>query len=104
MTALLIGNVGAIGDARQMAEYRAKVVRTLEMHGAWFVVRGGESTALEGDWRPGHLSLIAFPSADHARRWYSSPEYREIVPLRDGTEYQLILVDGLGDDAVAGPK
>lgn len=103
MTALLIGNVGIIGDEKRMAEYRAKVVRTLERHGAWFVVRGGEFTVLEGDWQPGHLSLIGFPSADHARRWYSSPEYREIVPLREGTEYHLILVDGVTGEAMADP-
>jgi uncharacterized protein (DUF1330 family) len=104
MTAIMIGNVGAVADAERMAEYRAQVVGTLEKYGAWFVVRGGGVTVLEGDWQPGHLSLIGFPSADHARRWYSSPEYREIVPLRDGTEYHLILVDDVPDGAIAVPE
>ncbi|GAU65727.1 hypothetical protein SSP35_02_00940 [Streptomyces sp. NBRC 110611] len=94
MTALLIGNVGALADPRGMAEYRAKVEGTLKRYGGWFVIRGGEFSVLEGDWRPTHLSVMGFPSAEDARRWYSSPEYREILPLRDGTPMDLILVEG----------
>ncbi|CAM5595032.1 Alanine dehydrogenase [Streptomyces alboniger] len=40
MTALLIGNVGAIGDERRMAEYRAKVLHTLELYGGNHDPRG----------------------------------------------------------------
>lgn len=94
MTTLLIGNVGSIGDPEAMAEYRVKVGRTLELYDGWFEIRGGEFTVLEGDWQPTHLSVMAFPSAEHARRWYHSPEYREIVPLRAGTQMELVLVEG----------
>ncbi|NGN63424.1 DUF1330 domain-containing protein [Streptomyces sp. A7024] len=96
MTALLIGNVGVIGDERQMAEYRAKVLQTLRLYGGGFMIRGGESEALEGDWHPEHLSVMEFPKAADARRWYDSPEYRAIVPLRAGTHMDLILVEGEG--------
>lgn len=94
MTALLIGNVSVVADAEAMAEYRAKVGRTLELYGGWFVIRAGEFAVLEGDWKPTHLSVMGFPSADAARRWYDSPEYREIVPLREGTHMDLVLVEG----------
>jgi uncharacterized protein (DUF1330 family) len=97
MTALLIGNVRTIGDAAAMAEYRRKVLATLQLYGGGFVIRGGEFDALEGDWQPTHLSVMGFPTADHARRWYNSPEYREILPLREGTHMDLILVEGEGD-------
>ncbi|WP_326654943.1 MULTISPECIES: DUF1330 domain-containing protein [unclassified Streptomyces] len=94
MTALLIGNVGIIGDLERMAEYRAKVLRTLELYGGGFMIRGGEFEVLEGDWKPTHMSVMAFPTADQARQWYASPEYRAIVPLRDGTHMDLVLVEG----------
>ncbi|MEN3586371.1 DUF1330 domain-containing protein [Streptomyces sp. ZYX-F-203] len=94
MTALLIGNVGVVGDPEKMAEYRAEVLRTLELHGGGFMIRGGEFEVLEGDWKPTHLSVMVFPTAEQARRWYDSPEYREIVPLREGTHMDLILVEG----------
>ncbi|MCQ8835988.1 DUF1330 domain-containing protein [Streptomyces antimycoticus] len=97
MTALLIGNVGFVGDAERMAEYRAEVGRTLKLYGGGFVIRGGEFTVLEGEWQPTHLSVMKFPTAEDARRWYSSPEYREIVPLREGTHMDLILVEGEGE-------
>ncbi|HEY8983147.1 MAG TPA: DUF1330 domain-containing protein [Streptomyces sp.] len=94
MTALLIGNVGVVGDAERMAEYRAKVLRTLELYGGGFMIRGGDFEVLEGDWTPTHLSVMVFPTADQARQWYTSPEYQDIVPLREGTHMDLILVEG----------
>lgn len=96
MTALLIGNVGVIGDERSMAEYRAKVLDTLRLYGGGFVIRGGEFEVLEGDWHPAHVSVMGFPTAEHARRWYASPEYHAILPLRDGTHMDLVLVEGEG--------
>ncbi|NEC87433.1 DUF1330 domain-containing protein [Streptomyces sp. SID12501] len=94
MTALLIGNVGVIGDEKNMAEYRAKVLGTLELYGGGFSIRGGRFEVLEGDWTPAHLSVMVFPTSDQARQWYTSPEYRAIVPLREGTHMDLILVEG----------
>lgn len=94
MAALLIGNVGTLGDPEAMAEYRAQVGSTLALHGGGFVIRNGTFEVLEGIWRPDHLSVMGFPSAEQAHRWYRSPEYREIVPLRAGTHMDLILVEG----------
>ncbi|KUO12364.1 DUF1330 domain-containing protein [Streptomyces sp. DSM 15324] len=94
MTALLIGNVGVIGDERAMAEYREKVLHTLELYGGGFMIRGGAFETLEGDWNPTHLSVMVFPTAHLARLWYTSPEYQAIVPLRAGTHMDLVLVEG----------
>lgn len=94
MPSYFIGNVADVGDPAKMAEYRVKVSRTLELYDGSFVVRGGKFTVLEGDWLPRHLSIMRFPSAEHARRWYTSPEYGEIVPLRAGTHMDLVLLEG----------
>ncbi|MGW0810965.1 DUF1330 domain-containing protein [Nonomuraea sp. NPDC002799] len=94
MTTFVIGNVAVIPDKEKMAEYRAKVLATLQAYGGGFAIRGGAFDVLEGDWRPTHLSVMRFPSAEQARRWYDSPEYAEIVPLREGVHMDLILVDG----------
>ncbi len=37
---------------------------------------------LEGTWNPKRLVVIEFPSAEAARRWYDSPEYRKVLPIR----------------------
>ncbi|MEU4769921.1 DUF1330 domain-containing protein [Actinosynnema sp. NPDC023794] len=98
MPTFLIGNVTSVADPESMARYRAEVLRTLHLHGGRFAIRGGRFDVLEGDWWPTHLSVMEFPSAEHARRWYASPEYRAIVPLREGSDMQLVLVEGTGGD------
>ena len=96
MPALVIGNVTAVRDERAMAEYREKVLATLQLYGGGFEVRGGTVDVLEGEWRPEHLSVMWFPTADHARRWYHSPEYAAILELRMGVDMELVLVAGEG--------
>jgi uncharacterized protein (DUF1330 family) len=94
---LVIANVAAVSNPEGMAEYRARVLDTLQRYGGGFYIRGGEVEVLEGGWHPGHLSIIAFPTMAHARRWYESPEYRELLPLRDGVELDLVFVEGRSD-------
>jgi len=47
---------------------------------------------------------MEFPSMANAQRWYSSPEYQEILPLRvNNAISDLVLVEGVGPDfTVAG--
>lgn len=97
MTTFVIGNVGHVPDPAAMAEYRAKVLATLRRYGGGFAVRGGKIDVLEGDWRPTHLSVMEFPTEEDARRWYTSPEYREIHALRDGVAMDLVIVSGDGE-------
>jgi len=52
-------------------------------------------TVLEGEWRAGAV-LVAFPSVEAARAWYSSPDYAAALAHRDdAVERDLIIVDGL---------
>lgn len=97
MATYVIGNVKSVADPESLAEYRALVLDTILAHGGRFAVRGGEVNVLEGEWVPGHLSVMEFPTPGHARRWYSSPEYQAITRLRAGVEIELVLVHGAGD-------
>lgn len=42
--------------------YRELAAASIEQHGGRYVVRGGEITVLEGDWRPQMLVVAEFPS------------------------------------------
>jgi uncharacterized protein (DUF1330 family) len=43
--------------------------------------------------------VIEFPSREDADGWYSSPEYREIAPLRtENSQSDIILIDGVPAD------
>jgi uncharacterized protein (DUF1330 family) len=41
-----------------------------------------EPTVVEGVWPCTRTVLIRFPSADEARRWYTSPQYQAIAQHR----------------------
>ena len=64
-------------------------------HGGRFIVRGGEVAALEGDAPSGRVVVIEFPSLDAARAFYESPEYKELIPIRQSaSSARFFLVEG----------
>jgi uncharacterized protein (DUF1330 family) len=84
-----------VKDEKSYAEYRTRAPATVRQYGGRYLVRGGRVTACEGTWNPVRLVVLEFPSMEHFRRWYNSPEYRQIAPLRiQATESQLIVAEG----------
>jgi uncharacterized protein (DUF1330 family) len=76
--------------------YSAVVPGTVEKYGGRFLVRGGKSQALEGDWPERRRVILEFPSMDAARRWYDSPEYEKPLALRKAhSNGRLLLVEGV---------
>ena len=95
MPSYVFANV-TIKDPARYEDYRRLVTPTLAKYGGRFIVRGGKVEVLEGDWQPNRLVIIEFPSADHARQWWSSPEYTEARLIRQATsEGTLILLEGV---------
>jgi uncharacterized protein (DUF1330 family) len=83
-------------DEEKAARYRELSGPSVEQHGGRFIVRGGAMDVLEGDWRPKRLVVIEFPSADAARTWYESEEYREARAVREGAgAWRMVVVDGV---------
>jgi uncharacterized protein (DUF1330 family) len=81
MPAYVIADV-TVTDPERYPDYTRLVPATLEPYGGRFVVRGGAVEVAEGDWRPGRLVVIQFPSLERAKAWYDSPEYRPARELR----------------------
>ena len=85
-----------VHDQKGMEEYRKNVPATLAKYGGKFLVRGGAYTKLEGDWAPTRLVVLEFPSSEQARRWYDSPDYRELKAMRlKAAKSSLVLVEGV---------
>ena len=85
-----------VHDPEQYEHYRAAVPDTLARYGGRFVARGGELGLLEGDWQPKRVVILEFDDLAAARRWYESPEYREVKKLREGAaRLSLVAVDGV---------
>ena len=81
MSAYVIVDVEVL-DPDAYREYTQAVPATLAPCGGRFVVRGGPSETLEGDWRPQRIVILEFPSVDHAKAWHASPAYTAILPIR----------------------
>jgi len=86
-----------VTDPVRYEEYRKLSGPALEAHGGRFVVRGGASETLEGDWSPGRIVVLEFDTMEQARRWYESEEYREAMRIRKASsQARMILVQGVG--------
>ena len=95
MTAYLVAQV-RIDDEETYRRYREAVPELVDRFGGRFRVRGGELEVLEGEWPMPRLVIIEFQSRDAARRFYDSPEYQKILPLRQGaSEGNVIIVEGV---------
>jgi uncharacterized protein (DUF1330 family) len=94
MAAYIIVDVD-IHDPVQYEEYKKQTPASVASFGGKFIVRGGITETLEGDWQPGRIVVLEFPSADRARQWWSSAEYKDIKLIRQRTaSTKMILVEG----------
>jgi uncharacterized protein (DUF1330 family) len=94
MPAYVIADV-TITDPQGFEEYRQMVPPTIAKYGGKFVVRGGQLERMEGNWEPKRFVVIEFESAERAKQWWASEEYREAKALRQRTAItNLIIVEG----------
>jgi uncharacterized protein (DUF1330 family) len=98
MPAYLIAEI-QVTDLEAYALYTSRTPEVIARYGGRFIVRGGAAELLEGDGPPGRVVVIAFPDRAAARRFYTSPDYRDILPLRQrASTGRLLLVDGIAAD------
>lgn len=85
-----------VQDAAAFEEYRKQVPATIAKYGGRYLVRGGRTETLEGDWHPKRVVVLEFPSPEQARTFYDSPEYGPLKALRlRAATSKLLLVEGL---------
>jgi uncharacterized protein (DUF1330 family) len=78
--------------------YRTQVPPIVKQYGGRFLVRGGKTETVEGDWRPSRLVVLQFADAAAARRFYDSKEYQAIIEFRHrAASTRMILVEGYED-------
>ena len=95
MAAYIIFEVD-VRDLEGYAKNRDLIQPTLDPFGGRFIVRGGIVECLEGSWNPSRLVIVEFPSAQKAKEWWSSEEYRPAKLVRQETcATEMILVDGV---------
>ena len=76
-------------------EYTKLVPATIAKYGGRFLIRGGASEALEGDWPQLRRVMLEFPTMDAARKWWRSPEYEKPKAMRQAaSQGRLLLIEG----------
>ena len=85
-----------ITDPDAYQKYAQQTAATIERYGGKFLVRGGRSETLEGDWKTERLVILEFPSVEQAKKWYDSPEYSAIKGIRHRSAISsMLLVHGI---------
>jgi uncharacterized protein (DUF1330 family) len=104
MPAFIVVDI-AIRDAATYARYKQLAPPSIAAYGGRYLVRGGTTTVLEGDWTPERFVILEFESANTARRWWESPEYAEAKALRQScARTKMLLVDGPAFDPDAAAR
>jgi uncharacterized protein (DUF1330 family) len=97
MSAYAIAQI-EVTNPEGFAAYGAAVPEIVARHGGRYLVRGGAVETLEGRWDVPRLVIIAFPDRAAAERFYNSPEYQEILPLRlENSKGTFVIAEGLPD-------
>ncbi len=96
MPAYVIADI-EVSDPERYKEYMALSPAAIAAGGGEFVVRGGATHVLEGDWTPGRMVMAKFPSLEAARAFYDSVRYREARAKRAGAtrRFNMIVVEGV---------
>ena len=94
MTAYFIVEIDTVDEAL-MAEYRSHTPAMVQAFGGRFLVRGGESETLEGQWERKRLVVLEFPSLEAAKKFYHSDQYKPLLEMRKKAGHsKVVLVQG----------
>lgn len=76
-------------------DYKKLTPASLEPFDGKFIVRGGTAEMLEGNWEPGRIVVVEFPSLEKAKAWWSSALYAPAKAIRQSaSQTKMIVVEG----------
>lgn len=94
MPAYVIGHIEVI-DPDAWQRYRSAVPATLEPHRAELMFRARLAGVLGGEHAREQVVTIRFDDLAGARRWFDSPAYQALIPLREqAARVDLLLFEG----------
>jgi uncharacterized protein (DUF1330 family) len=95
MSAYVIVEIDIV-DPAGYEEYKKLAGVTVAKYGGKYIVRGGRTEVLEGEWEPKRIVVLEFESMQRAKDWLNCEEYREPRKMRHGTaRTNMILVEGI---------
>jgi uncharacterized protein (DUF1330 family) len=77
--------------------YRAAVPAIIAQYGGRYLTRGGAAELIEGGPEPKRVVILEFADVAAVKRWYDSPEYQKILPIRlANSTGRAFIVEGVG--------
>ena len=84
-----------IHDQEMYQAYTLLTPETIARYNGKFIIRGGESIVLEGNWNPKRVVTLEFPSVEIAKEWWNSDAYSAARKIRQkAATTNMIIVDG----------
>ena len=85
-----------VTNVENYKEYIEKVTPIVKKFGGEYIVRGGKSDNVEGNWPFQRTVVLKFPTYDMVKKWHNSDEYKPIRKIReDNSECNAIIIEGL---------
>src|SRR5215471_13046096 len=97
--AYVISAIEGFVDEATVRRYAELTDSAIEHFGGRFIVSNTQPVVVEGESPSAHLSMVEFPSIEHAKAWYDSPEYAEARALTPATFRGRVLMFVEGDKA-----
>ena len=95
MKAYLIAHI-EVTNPELMEKYRELVPKIVAKYQGKYLVRGGDSEILEGDYFKHRIVLLEFPSRQQANNFYNSEDYAPLKMLRiEAGNNSSVLVEGI---------
>jgi uncharacterized protein (DUF1330 family) len=86
----------SIHDHKEYEEYKKLTPAAIAAFDGKFLVRGGQTITLEGDWKPERIVVLEFPTIEQANEWWRSEIYTEAKVIRQRTaKTKMIIVEGI---------
>ena len=84
-----------INDPQTYERYKLLAPASIAAYHGKYLVRGGRTEVLEGDWEPSRLVILEFPGVEEAKAWWDSEEYAAAKALRQScAATEMLLVEG----------
>lgn len=86
-----------VKDREAYEQYKPLAEQAVAAFGGRFLVRGGKTETLEGDWEPNRIVILQFDSVERAKEWWHSDMYSTAKQIRYRTATsRLVVVEGVG--------
>ncbi|HUA16719.1 MAG TPA: DUF1330 domain-containing protein [Verrucomicrobiae bacterium] len=78
----VVVTIKTIKDLAAFRDYAVRAEPIIARHGGKYVAVDKSPDVRQGEWPFVRTVIVAYPDYAAAQRWYTSPEYQEIIPIR----------------------